>query len=89
MELFANFKSYESIYKFSLSVSLFVCLYPINVKTAEPIQPNFFVGPHMIEKDKMPHIEQQLKGDHLKVIVSVHGVSILHYTKILKSLSKI
>ena len=23
---------------------LFVCLYPINVKTAEPIEPNFFVG---------------------------------------------
>jgi len=24
---------------------LFVCLYPINVKTAEPIGPKFFVGP--------------------------------------------
>ena len=23
-----------------------VCLYPINVKTAEPIGPNFFVGDH-------------------------------------------
>ena len=33
-----------SIYKFGLSVCLFVCLYPINVKTAEPIGPNFFVG---------------------------------------------
>ena len=32
-----------SIYKFGLSV----CLYPINVKTAEPIEPKFFVGPHM------------------------------------------
>jgi len=29
-----------SIYKFGLSV----CLYPINVKTAEPIGPKFFVG---------------------------------------------
>ena len=28
-----------------LSGCLFVCLYPINVKTAEPIGPNFFVGP--------------------------------------------
>ena len=33
----------SSIYKFSLSVCLFVCLYPINVKTAEPIGPKFCV----------------------------------------------
>ena len=32
-------------YKFGLSVCLPVWLYPINVKTAEPIGPNFFVGP--------------------------------------------
>ena len=32
-----------SIYKFGLSV----CLYPINVKTAEPIGPKFFVGHHL------------------------------------------
>ena len=38
-----------SIYKFGLSVvCLFVCLYPINVKTAEPIGPKFFVGHHVI-----------------------------------------
>ena len=30
-----------SIYKFGLSVCLSVCLYPINVKMAEPIGPNF------------------------------------------------
>ena len=30
-----------------LSVCLFVCLYPINVKTAEPIGPNFFEGHHV------------------------------------------
>ena len=30
----------------SLDVCLF-CLYPINVKTAEPMRPNFFVGPHL------------------------------------------
>jgi len=39
------------IYKFGLSVwvswCLFVCLYPINVKTAEPIGPKFFVGHHV------------------------------------------
>jgi len=39
-------------YKFGLSVCLSVwvsvCLYPINVKTAEPIGPKFFVGHHMI-----------------------------------------
>jgi len=29
------------------SVCLFVCLYPINVKTAEPIGSEFCVGPHM------------------------------------------
>ena len=28
-----------------LSFCLFVCLYPINVKTAKPIGPKFFVGP--------------------------------------------
>ena len=37
-----------SIYKFGLGGCLFVylsvCLYPINVKTAEPIGPIFFVG---------------------------------------------
>ena len=40
--------SYLSIYKFGLSWCLFVCLsvclYPKNVKTAEPIGPKFFVG---------------------------------------------
>ena len=45
------FLIYESIYKFGLSVwvsvCLFVCLYPINVKTAEPIGPKFFVGHHV------------------------------------------
>ena len=39
------------LYKFGLFVCLFVCLlvclYPINVKTAEPIGPNFFVGHHV------------------------------------------
>ncbi len=37
----------SSIYKFGLSVCLFVCLYPINVKTDEPIGPKFFVGHHV------------------------------------------
>ena len=32
------------MYKFGLSGWVFVCLYPINVKTAEPIGPKFFVG---------------------------------------------
>ena len=44
-------KNYSSIYKFGLSVCLsvwvFVCLYPINVKSAEPIGPKFCVGPHV------------------------------------------
>ena len=37
----------KSIYKFGLPVCLFVCLYPINVKTAEPIGPKFVVGHHV------------------------------------------
>ena len=36
-----------SIFKFGLSVCLFVCLYPINVKTAEPIGPKFDMGHHV------------------------------------------
>ena len=36
-----------SIYISCLSGCLFVCLYPINVKTAEPNGPKFFVGAHM------------------------------------------
>ena len=35
------------IYFACLFVSLFVCLYPINVKTAEPIGPIFCVEPHI------------------------------------------
>ena len=35
-----NFFFFSSIHKFGLSV----CLYPINVKTAEPIGPKFVVG---------------------------------------------
>ena len=41
----------KSIYKFSLSVlvggCLFVCFYRINVRTAEPIGPIFFVRSHL------------------------------------------
>ena len=40
-------QSILSIYKLCLSVRSFVCLYPINVKTAKPIGPKFCVGPHM------------------------------------------
>ena len=29
---------------------LFVCLYPINVETAEPIRPKFCVGPHVFPR---------------------------------------
>ncbi len=40
----ADLLKLPSIYKFGLSWCLSVCLYPINVKTAEPIGPKFFVG---------------------------------------------
>ena len=36
-----------SIYKFGLGVCLSVCLYPLNVKTADPNGPKFVVGPHV------------------------------------------
>ena len=36
-----------SIYKFGLSVCLFVCLYSINVKKAKAIGPKFLVGPRV------------------------------------------
>ena len=39
---------FQSIYKFGLGGWVFVCLYLINVKTAEPIGPKFFVGHHVI-----------------------------------------
>ena len=38
---------YIYIYFACLGVCLFVCVYQINVKTAEPIAPNVFVGPYM------------------------------------------
>ena len=39
--------SFPSIYILCLAVCLFVCLYPINVKTNELIRSKFCVGPHM------------------------------------------
>ena len=38
----------SSIYNLNIYLAcLSVCLYPINVKTPEPIGPKFFVGHHM------------------------------------------
>ena len=34
-----------------LSVCLFVYLYPINIKTTEPIGPKFHVGNHMTPRE--------------------------------------
>ena len=49
-----TFHIFKSIFQFSLSWCLFVCfgvcLYQINVKTAEPIGPKFFVGHHVIPR---------------------------------------
>ena len=44
--LFIYYQMQLNLYKnlACLSVCLFVCLYTINVKTAEPIGPNFFCG---------------------------------------------
>ena len=38
-----------SFYILCLSGCLFVCLYPMNVKTAKPIRSKFCVGPHMTQ----------------------------------------
>ena len=40
-------KKIDNFLKIGLRQILFVCLYPVNVKTAEPIGPKFFVGHHM------------------------------------------
>ena len=42
-----------SIYKFSLEV----CLYSINVKTADPIGPKFCVGPHVAPWERLGMIK--------------------------------
>ena len=36
-----------------LSLSLSVCLYPINVKTAEPIRPKCCMGPHVTSRKNL------------------------------------
>ena len=40
-------KWFRKIFGSTLSVCMSVCLYPINVKSAEPIRPNFCVGLYM------------------------------------------
>ena len=48
-KLFTKKNNLESLGWINLYINLAclsVCLYPINVKTAEPIGPKFFVGPH-------------------------------------------
>ena len=46
--LIYNLLTYEKnhLFKYALLVCLGVCLYPKNVKTAEPIGPKSFVGHH-------------------------------------------
>jgi len=61
-----------------VSRCLFVCLYPMNVKTAEPIGPEFCVGPHVILGRFMN--EQNFKNQWLKVF---------YFYKILKMREKI
>ena len=42
-----KYEAFFYIYIYALHVCLFVCLSPINVKTAELIGPKFFVGPYV------------------------------------------
>ena len=55
-------------------VCLFVCLYPINVKTAEPIGPKFSVGPRLLgrfmehQNLKKKILENKNLPIHLKMI---------------------
>ena len=61
-----------------LSVSLSVCLYPINVKTAEPIGPKFFVG-HLGTPGKV------YKWSKFQIFVSIKIGSSLNFLKFWKS----
>ena len=63
-----------SIYKFGLSV----CLYPINVKTAEPIGPKFFVG-HLGTPGKV------YESSKFQKFVSIKIRSSLNFLKFWKS----
>ena len=70
------------IYKFGLSVLVFVCLsdclYPINVKTAEPIGPKFFVG-HLGTPRKV------YEKSKFQIFVSIKKRSSLNFWKFWKS----
>ena len=72
---------YLSIYKFGLSICLFVCLsvcsYPINVKTAEPIWPKFFVG-HLGTTGKV------YEWSKFQIFVSHQNSIVIKFLKILK-----
>ena len=45
--LYSKFIQFPSCHLYINLAGLSVCLYPINVKTAEPIGPKFFVGHHV------------------------------------------
>ena len=53
---------------YTLLVYLFVCLCPKNVKTAESIQSNFFVGPHMTEGLFMLRISKNCLQNNLTFV---------------------
>ena len=66
--------SYDlSIYKFGLSV----CLYPINVKTAKPIGPKFFVG-HLGTPGKV------YEWSKFQIFVSFKNQTFIKFLKVLK-----
>ena len=54
----------NNIFFVRLSVCLFPCLYPINVKTAEPTEPKILMATNMIPGNvqRWPLSEQQLKA---------------------------
>ena len=71
-------KIFPSIYKFGLSVCLSVCLCPINVKTAEPIGPKFFVGHHVTTG-------KAYEWSKFQIFVSIKIRSSLNFWKFWKS----
>ena len=73
-KLYKNRQLYISIYKFGLSV----CLYPINVKTAEPIGPKFFVV-HLGTPGKV------YEWSKFQIFVSIKIWSSLNFWKFWKS----
>ena len=77
-ETLKNYSLYINLYLYINLACLFVCLYPINVKTAEPIGPKFFVR-HHVTTGKV------YKWSKFQIFVSIKIRSSLSFWKFWKS----